>query len=155
VTVDLQRFVDAQRDSFERALGEIEAGRKRSHWMWYIFPQIRGLGLSSNSQHYAIQSVEEAEAYLQHSQLGAGYLRLVDAVWHQVIEQSVAIGTLFGAPDDAKLVSSLTLFAAVADHLDRSQPTFDTFVARARAILRAADAEGLAPCTTTERFVTG
>jgi uncharacterized protein (DUF1810 family) len=153
VTTDLLRFIEAQRDTFERALGEIEAGRKETHWMWFIFPQVNGLGVSPISQRYAIATMEEAEAYLGHPVLGAGYLRLVDAVWHQVLEEGVTIGELFGSPDDSKLVSSLTLFAAVARRLDPSRPDMATFVLRAGQILRAATTEGLAQCATTQRFV--
>lgn len=153
MTVDLRRFIEAQHDSFERALGEIETGRKRSHWMWYTFPQVSGLGVSPISHLYAITSGQEAEAYLLHPVLGAGYMRLVDAVWHQVIEDEVSICALFGSPDNTKLVSSLTLFAAVARRLASSRPDLATFVTRADEILRAADGEGLAQCATSERFV--
>ena len=153
MTIDLLRFVEAQRDTFERAFGEIEAGRKQSHWMWFIFPQVSGLGVSSISQRYALASMEEAAAYLQHPVLGAGYLRIVDAVWHQVIEEGVSIGALFGSPDDSKLVSSLTLFAAVARGVDPARPDLAMFVTHADEILRAAATEGLAQCMTTLRFV--
>ncbi len=122
MTVDLNRFLEAQRDSYERALGEIGTGRKQSHWMWYIFPQVSGLGVSPISQRYSIASVEEAEAYLLHPELGAGYVRLVDAVWRQVIEEGVRVSALFGSPDNSKLVSSLTLFVAVARRLDPARP---------------------------------
>ncbi len=153
MTVDLRRFVEAQHDSFDRALGEIEAGRKLSHWMWYTFPQVSGLGVSPISQRYSIASVEEATAYLLHPVLGAGYLRLVDAVWRQVIEEGVTVGALFGSPDNSKLVSSLTLFTAVARRLDPSRPDLAAFVTRAEEILDRASTEGLARCTTSEGFI--
>ena len=153
MTIDLLRFVEAQRDTFERALGEIDAGRKQSHWMWFTFPQVSGLGVSPISQRYAIASSEEAEAYLQHPVLRARYLRLVDAVRHQVIEEGISIGALFASPDDSKLVSSLTLFAAVARRADPALPDLATFVTHADEILRAAATEGLAQCMTTLRFV--
>jgi uncharacterized protein (DUF1810 family) len=152
---DLARFIDAQRDSFERALGEIEAGRKRSHWMWYIFPQVIGLGASTMSARYAIGTAKEAEAFLVHPILGARYRQLVDGVWHQIIERGATIGALFGSPDDAKLVSSLTLFAGVARRMDPPPPALATFLTRADEILQAAYAEGLAHCTATERFLAG
>lgn len=149
MTADLSRFVDGYRHDFERALDEIEAGRKRSHWMWYIFPQVSGLGISAMSQRYAIESVEEAHAFLTHPVLGSGYRQLVAAVWHQVVEGDLSIHALFGSPDDSKLVSSLTLFAGVA----RSDPELGSFADRAQEILGAAFAEGLAPCAVTERLL--
>jgi uncharacterized protein (DUF1810 family) len=151
--VDLQRFVDAQRDSYQRALGEIEAGRKSSHWMWYVFPQVSGLGLSSTSVRYAIRSVEEANAFLGHPVLGERYRRIVDAVWHQVVENGVTIRDLFGSPDDAKLVSSLTLFAGVARQHGSPDVDLVELIEKAEEILQAADAQGFGPCTTTEQFL--
>jgi uncharacterized protein (DUF1810 family) len=135
---DLQRFIDAQHNSFEQALSEIEAGRKRSHWMWYVFPQASGLGVSPTSKKYAIDSVEEARAFLEHPILGDRYRRIVEAVWHQVVEGGVTVHDLFGSPDDVKLVSSLTLFCGVAGQLDSNLPDLMTFIARAEAILKAA-----------------
>jgi uncharacterized protein (DUF1810 family) len=151
--IDLERFIDAQNDDFVRALGEIEAGRKRSHWMWYVFPQVAGLGASSMSKRYAIESVAEAEGYLAHPILGARYRQIVDAVWHQVVERGTTIRDLFGSPDDAKLMSSLGLFAGVARRLDNPPPDVVTFVARSEEILHAGDARGLARCTTTQRWL--
>jgi uncharacterized protein (DUF1810 family) len=143
--VDLQRFVDAQHDTFDRALAEIEAGRKRSHWMWYVFPQVSGLGLSATSVRYAIGSVTEARAFLEHPVLGLRYRQMVDAVWHQVIESEVPVRALFGSPDDAKLVSSLTLFARVV-----SETEHNSFYSHANEVLDAAYAQGLGRCATTE-----
>ncbi len=151
----LSRFVEAHGDDFDGALGEIEAGRKRSHWMWYIFPQVTGLGESPMSRRYAIDSVDEAKAFLMHPALGHNYRRIVAAVWHQVVERGVAIHALFGSPDDAKLVSSLTLFAGVARRLDLPSPELATFLANADEILRAAATQGLTACTTTEVFLAG
>ena len=153
--LDLERFVDAQRRDFGRALEEIEMGRKRSHWMWYIFPQVNGLGVSTTSRRYAIRSVIEAEAFLTHPVLGHRYRQCVDAVWQQVVEGCTSLRDLFGMPDDAKLVSSLTLFAGVARRLDPAQPDLATFVTRADEILQAAYAQGLARCTVTESFIAG
>ncbi len=152
VAPDLRRFVDAYRDDFDRALSEIEAGCKQSHWMWYIFPQVGGLGASAMSRRYAIGDPEEAEAFLLHPDLGARYCRIVDAVWQQVVERQVSIHSLFGSPDDAKLVSSLTLFAGIASTLDSPSPALATFLERADQILEAAYEQGLARCTTTETF---
>jgi uncharacterized protein (DUF1810 family) len=108
---DLKRFMAAQQDVYAQALLEIRSGHKQSHWMWYIFPQYDGLGLSSTSKRYAIKSVAEAEGYLRHPVLGP---RLVECAEAAVgIEGRSAI-EVFGSPDDMKLRSCATLFAAVA-----------------------------------------
>ena len=106
----LQRFLDAQATDYFQALAELKAGRKRSHWMWYIFPQIQGLGFSSTSQHYAIRDAAEAAAYLAHPVLGA---RLREISGELLKLSSSSAGSIFGSPDDLKLRSSMTLFAAV------------------------------------------
>ena len=108
---DLDRFVDAQRDTYDDALAELTAGRKRSHWMWFIFPQIRGLGSSPTARHYAIADADEARAYLGHAVLGPRLLKCCDAVLQHKDSSATAI---FGTPDDLKLRSSVTLFQAVA-----------------------------------------
>jgi uncharacterized protein (DUF1810 family) len=108
---DLQRFVDAQEHVYKRALSEIQSGRKRSHWMWFIFPQIDGLGASSMSRRYAIRSVAEAKAYLAHPLLGPRLLESAEAVL--AVETTSAL-ELFGSPDDMKLRSCATLFASVS-----------------------------------------
>ena len=151
--IDLGRFVEAHADHFDRALDEIEAGRKQSHWMWYIFPQVDGLGASATSRRYAIASASEADAFLLHPLLGRHYRRIVDAVWRQAVERGVGIQRLLGSPDDAKLVSSLTLFAGFARRLDPPRPEFTAFLDGADEILRAAYQQGLAPCTITEAFL--
>jgi len=111
---DLQRFVDAQVRVYAHVVDELRAGRKRSHWMWFVFPQIAGLGSSSTAAHYAISSLDEARAYLRHEVLGPRLrecARLVNAI------QGRSIGQVFGSPDDMKLRSSMTLFArATADN---------------------------------------
>lgn len=108
---DLNRFVAAQKDTYGEALAEIRAGRKGSHWMWFIFPQFKGLGSSPTSVYYAIGSREEAKAYLAHPILGARLVECAEAVLR--IEGRTAL-EIFGSPDDAKLRSSATLFAAVS-----------------------------------------
>jgi uncharacterized protein (DUF1810 family) len=108
---DLQRFVDAQRDVYEQAAAELRAGRKRTHWMWYIFPQIKGLGQSALARKYAIASVEEARAYLNHPLLGPRLRECVQDVM-SVIDRSIE--DIFGYPDDLKFHSSMTLFAHAA-----------------------------------------
>lgn len=109
---DLQRFVDAQGPVYDTVLGELNAGRKRSHWMWFVFPQLRGLGSSPTAVRFAISSIDEARAYLAHEVLGprlrecAGLVARIDG---RTAEQ------IFGWPDDMKLRSSMTLFARAAD----------------------------------------
>lgn len=109
---DLHRFVSAQEGVHEKALAELRAGRKRTHWMWYIFPQLDGLGSSSTARHYAIKSIEEARAYLAHPLLGPRLAECAEAVL--AVEGRTA-SEIFGYPDDLKLKSSMTLFASVAD----------------------------------------
>jgi uncharacterized protein (DUF1810 family) len=109
---DLGRFTSAQERVYETVLAELRSGWKRSHWMWYIFPQIAGLGHSSTSKHYAIKSIEEAQAYLNHPILGA---RLVECAEAVLAVQGRSVSQIFGYPDDMKLKSSMTLFAAVAE----------------------------------------
>jgi uncharacterized protein (DUF1810 family) len=107
----LSRFVQAQVGDYEQALSEIRSGRKRSHWMWYIFPQYDGLGSSAISKRYAIRSLAEAEAYLRHPVLGPRLLECTEAAL--AIEGQPA-SEVFGFPDDLKLRSSATLFALVS-----------------------------------------
>lgn len=105
---DLQRFVEAQDPIFAQVRDELRAGRKRTHWMWFVFPQISGLGASPMARRYAISSRAEAEAYLQHPVLGARLrecTRLVTEIEGRTIEE------IFGRPDDVKFRSSMTLFA--------------------------------------------
>jgi len=148
--VDLERFRDGYRRDLDRALAEINAGHKRSHWMWFIFPQVTGLGYSSTAAHYAIRDRAEAEAFLVDPVLGVGYRRLVDAVWQQVIRADTTIRALFGRPDDQKLVSSLTLFADVAATLGDD---WAQMVTQADELLDRAHTQGLPRCATTQRFL--
>jgi uncharacterized protein (DUF1810 family) len=108
---NLTRFVQAQEADYDQALTEIRAGAKRSHWMWYVFPQFVGLGSSPTSRNYAIKSREEAEAYLAHPILGPRLIECAEAALQ--IEGRSAL-QIFGSPDDMKLRSSATLFAAVS-----------------------------------------
>jgi uncharacterized protein (DUF1810 family) len=108
----LQRFVDAQRSVYAQVITELRAGRKESHWMWYIFPQIKGLGQSAMAQKYAVSSVREATEYLNHPELGKRLrecIQLVTAINGRSIED------IFGYPDHLKFHSSITLFAHAAD----------------------------------------
>lgn len=108
---DLDRFVQAQDGDYERALSEIKSGRKRSHWMWYIFPQFDGLGFSSTARRYSIKSVPEAKAYLRHPVLGP---RLTDCADAALSVKGRSAHEIFGSPDDTKLHSCATLFACVS-----------------------------------------
>ena len=108
---DLERFTKAQDGVYERALGELRNGDKRTHWMWYIFPQIDGLAYSSTAKYYAIKSLEEARRYLDHPVLGK---RLVECAEILISVEGRSVSEIFGYPDDMKLKSSMTLFASVA-----------------------------------------
>ncbi len=108
---DLGRFLHAQQGDFERALAEIAGGRKRTHWMWYIFPQLDGLGFSPTAKHYAIKSLAEAKAYLAHPVLGPRLLQCAEAAARVEGRSATEI---FGSPDDLKLRSCATLFACVS-----------------------------------------
>lgn len=109
--MNLERFVEAQERSYECALNEIKKGRKCSHWMWYIFPQIKGLGHSSTAQYYAIQNKAEAEAYMKHPVLSGRLLEISEELLN--IDSNDA-SEVFGYPDDLKLKSSMTLFSLVS-----------------------------------------
>ena len=121
---NLQRFVEAQARDYQTALGEIKAGRKRSHWMWYIFPQVQGLGYSSMAQHYAIADRDEAAAYLAHPTLGP---RLVEISRALLTLPGSNATTVMGTPDDLKLRSSMTLFAQVPGSDAVFQQVLDKF----------------------------
>lgn len=108
---NLARFVDAQADSYERALVEIRSGHKVTHWMWYVFPQLAGLGRSATAQKFAVRSLDEARAYLAHPILGPRLIACADAAL-SVKERSAL--EIFGSPDERKLQSCATLFARVA-----------------------------------------
>jgi uncharacterized protein (DUF1810 family) len=108
---DLARFVSAQAGAFDAAIQELRAGRKRSHWMWFVFPQLKGLGLSPTAQHYGLVSLAEADAYLRHPLLGP---RLAAAVAAVQASPAANLTSLFGAPDDLKFRSSMTLFDIAA-----------------------------------------
>jgi len=120
---DLERFVDAQRTTYERARAELLAGRKRTHWMWFIFPQLEGLGRSATAQHYAIRSLDEARAYLEHPILGPRLVECTEIV-NRIDGKSAY--EIFGTPDDLKFRSSVTLFVQVA----RDQPVFEQALAK-------------------------
>jgi uncharacterized protein (DUF1810 family) len=109
---DLNRFVQAQKQDYATALDEITQGQKYSHWMWYIFPQIEGLGHSHIAQKYAISNAEEAKAYLADSVLGARLVECCEVLLN--LDSSYTASEIFGFPDDLKLKSSMTLFASIS-----------------------------------------
>lgn len=108
--IDLSRFVDAQAEVYDAALSELRAGRKKSHWMWFIFPQLAGLGSSETSRFYAIKSIREAEAYMRHPTLGP---RLIECTEALLEFHDRSARDIFGSPDDMKLRSCMTLFASI------------------------------------------
>lgn len=119
---NLDRFVRAQDPVYRDVQDELARGRKQTHWMWFIFPQVAGLGFSAMSQRYAIGSRAEAEAYLAHPVLGE---RLTECIRLVLAVQGRTINAILGAPDDAKFRSSMTLFGAVSD-----EPHYDQALAR-------------------------
>ena len=106
---DLSRFVDAQSGVYERALQELRDGRKRSHWIWFVFPQLRGLGRSDMSRRYGIAGIDEARAYLRHPALGP---RLAECTQVMLAHAGTPLGAILGFPDDLKFRSCMTLFDA-------------------------------------------
>ena len=105
---DLERFVSAQKRDYLTALGEIRQGRKRSHWMWYIFPQLKGLGMSSTSYFYGIENLDEAKAFLNDPYLGKNLMEISEALLSLNTGDARSV---MGSPDDLKLRSSMTLFS--------------------------------------------
>ena len=121
---DLERFLDAQATDYSRALSEIRNGRKQSHWMWYIFPQIAGLGLSDTAQFYSIKNRNEASDYLNHPVLGN---RLIDISSALLRIDGKTANQILGSPDDLKLKSSMTLFSLLSDTDPVFQEVLDKF----------------------------
>jgi uncharacterized protein (DUF1810 family) len=113
----LNRFIEAQEEHYQTALSEIKSGRKRSHWMWYIFPQIYGLGFSETSKFYAIKDIAEAEAFFQHPILGSRLTAICNELLKLDCDDA---NKIFGSPDDLKLKSCITLFSS----LQNTSPVF-------------------------------
>ncbi len=111
-TYNLERFITAQETSYPIAFDEIKNSKKRTHWMWYIFPQVQGLGFSETTKKYSIQNISEAAAFLQHPLLGKRLLNISAAALQLQSNNATAI---FGSPDDMKLQSCMTLFASLPD----------------------------------------
>lgn len=120
----LSRFVEAQNHVYEDVLAELRVGRKTSHWMWFIFPQVAGLGSSGTSRYYAIESIEEARAYLAHDILGS---RLAECVGILLEHEDRSVHEIFGYPDDLKLKSSMTLFAHISPPGSPFEKVLETF----------------------------
>ncbi|MBA2321897.1 MAG: DUF1810 family protein [Deltaproteobacteria bacterium] len=151
MTDDLQRFVEAQAGTYAAALAELRRGEKRGHWIWWVFPQLEGLGSSATSRRYALANPDDAVAWLRHPVLGPRLAESVAVVRGQV-ERSVPLRTLMGsAIDCAKLVSSLTLFVGVGP----GEPGREALVADAQAELAVARQQGFGPCAFTERALAG
>lgn len=112
-TYDLERFTKVQEYNYPVALREMRDGRKRSHWIWYIFPQLKGLGRSHRAQVYGIEDIDEARAYLAHPVLGARLQEISEALMQ--LESSDPSEVMGGYPDDMKLQSCMTLFAAISE----------------------------------------
>lgn len=121
---DLERFVEAQDRVYDAVRNELAAGRKASHWMWFVFPQLRGLGRSATAHYYGIGSRSEALHYVQHAVLGA---RLRDCVEQVLAIEGASAHSIFGSPDDLKFRSSMTLFAAVAPDEPRFRRALDKY----------------------------
>lgn len=113
----LERFVAAQRTAYDRALSEIKGGRKASHWMWFVFPQLRGLGRTETARFYGLSGIEEAAAYLRHPVLGTRLVEISRALMQQAERDALVV---FGKPDNRKLRSCMTLFSKV----DGADPVF-------------------------------
>ncbi|RBQ11847.1 DUF1810 domain-containing protein [Pedobacter miscanthi] len=121
---ELEKFISAQERDYLTALTEISKGKKRSHWMWYIFPQIRGLGLSETAKYYAIKDLRQANAYLHHPLLGP---RLMEISERLLCHKNRTAHEIFGSPDDLKLRSSMSLFSCVAKAPAVFQQVLDAF----------------------------
>lgn len=119
----LARFLEAQNHTYLKALSEIESGKKTSHWIWYVFPQLKGLGKSDMAQFYGIENLKEAEDYLAHPVLGKHLLAISEALLKINTKSALEI---FGSPDDLKLCSSMTLFATA----DQGNPVFRAVLER-------------------------
>ena len=118
ITFNLERFITAQERVYSTVVSELRNGMKASHWMWFIFPQIDGLGTSATARHYAIQSLDEANAYFAHPILGSRLIECTGLVNHV---EGKSLREIFGAPDDMKFHSSVTLFSLI----DSGDPVFE------------------------------
>lgn len=127
-TFHLTRFIDAQSRVYSQALMELTAGEKRTHWMWFVFPQIEGLGSSPTARHFAISGLAEAQAYLRHPLLGKRLLACTTTV--NGLDDALTARAIFSSPDDLKFRSSMTLFAHAATHSGSDAAPFQTALKR-------------------------
>ena len=141
---DVERFCVPVSEHLDSVVAELEAGRKRTHWMWFMFPQLRGLGESPSAQRYGIEGLDEATRYLRHGTLGSTYERLVATLHRVIVVEGHRVRDVFGSPDDAKLVSSLTLFAAAAN-----SEGWVSLAEHCDDLLAATLSEGLPACAFT------
>jgi uncharacterized protein (DUF1810 family) len=142
--VDLERFLEPVREHLDDVVEELTAGRKRTHWMWFVFPQLGALGRSEMARRYGIADLDEARRFVVHSELGPTYGRLVAIVHDVVVRQDLLVHDVFSSPDDVKLVSSLTLFQAAAEREGRIE-----LIERCRELLDVAERQGLPRCPVT------
>jgi len=150
--MSLERFHEAQANrsvGYDTALAEIRAGGKRSHWIWYIFPQIEGLGRSSTARAYAIRNLAEACAYLRDPILRARYEEIVAAVSEELARGVRMVDLMGSQTDSLKLVSSLTLFHAAAEQLAREDPVYASAAERLAALLEQTTGQGYPVCNFT------
>ena len=149
---DLERFVTAQAPVFATVLNELKAGRKRSHWMWFVFPQLRGLGQSAMATRYGIGSLAEAQAYLAHPLLGP---RLMECTRTVLAIEGRSLHAIFGSPDDLKFCSSMTLFslAAEGETMFRRRSTGIAMAARTNGRWRCWDGSNRASCGPRDEWV--
>ena len=124
MTYEVSRFMKAHQSDYQRALSEIKNGKKVSHWMWYIFPQMKGLGRSSMSEYYGIQDLNEAKAYLADPTLGKHLIEICEALLSLDTNDATEV---MGRPDDRKLKSSMTLFDAATETIDVFQRVLDKY----------------------------
>jgi uncharacterized protein (DUF1810 family) len=141
---DLERFRSSVRSHEATVERELRSGRKTSHWMWFMFPQLRDPGRSATALHFGLADLDEAVRYLEDTELGSIYERLVKIVHWQVVHNGLHLRALFGEPDDQKLVSSLTLFRAASQPLGRTE-----LAEECSQILDSATFQGYGPCIVT------
>ncbi|MCU1360879.1 MAG: SpoIIE family protein phosphatase [Ilumatobacteraceae bacterium] len=141
---DLERYVEPVREHLDDVVKELTAGRKRTHWMWFVFPQLRALGRSEMARRYGLADLDEARRFLMSPELGPTYERFVAIVHDVVVRQGLLVHDVFGSPDDVKLVSSLTLFQVAADREARTE-----LAERCRELLDVAERQGLPRCPVT------
>jgi uncharacterized protein (DUF1810 family) len=149
---DLERFKRAQETPFsgiDVALAELRAGRKTSHWIWYVFPQLAGLGHSATARIYGLRDCAEARAYLRDPDLRRNYVRAVEAVANQLASGARLAALMGGELDAQKLVSSLTLFGSAAARLAATDPDLASLATSCREILDRAEAQGFPRCAFT------